>query len=88
MSNECVLIVGVRSAQAKELSRAYTHIDFSFITDQQKQTKPCSGNIDRFDRIINMTKFSSHLSHKAYRRHKGYCMVNGGLTSLKQAIEA
>ena len=87
MANECMLIVGVRSEHANMLREMYKNIDFSFITDQRKQTKP-DNDISHFDRIINMTKFSSHLSHKAYRRHKGYCMVNGGLTSLKQAIEA
>ncbi len=87
MANECMLIVGVRSEHANMLREMYKNIDFSFITDQRKQTKPVN-DISHFDRIINMTKFSSHLSHKAYRRHKGYCMVNGGLTSLKQAIEA
>ena len=87
MSNECMLIVGIRSEHANMLREMYKNIDFSFITDQRKQTKPVN-DISHFDRIINMTKFSSHLSHKAYRRHKGYCMVNGGLTSLKQAIEA
>ena len=87
MANECMLVVGVRSEHANMLREMYKNIDFSFITDQRKQTKPVN-DISHFDRIINMTKFSSHLSHKAYRRHKGYCMVNGGLTSLKQAIEA
>lgn len=87
MANECVLVVGVRSEHANMLREMYKNIDFSFITDQRKQTKPVN-DISHFDRIINMTKFSSHLSHKAYRRHKGYCMVNGGLTSLKQAIGA
>ena len=87
MANECILVVGVRSEHANMLREVYKNIDFSFITDQRKQTKPVN-DISHFDRIINMTKFSSHLSHKAYRRHKGYCMVNGGLTSLKQAIEA
>ena len=87
MANECILVVGVRSEHANMLREMYKNIDFSFITDQRKQTKPVN-DISHFDRIINMTKFSSHLSHKAYRRHKGYCMVNGGLTSLKQAIEA
>ena len=87
MANECMLIVGVRSEHANMLREMYKNIDFSFITDQRKQTKPVN-DISHFDRIINMTKFSSHLSHKAYRRHKGYCMVNGVLTSLKQAIEA
>ena len=87
MANECILVVGVRSEHANMLREMYKNIDFSFITDQRKQTKPVN-DISHFDRIINMTKFSSHLSHKAYRRHKGYCMVNGGLTSLKQAIGA
>lgn len=87
MANECMLVVGIRSEHANMLREMYKNIDFSFITDQRKQTKPVN-DISHFDRIINMTKFSSHLSHKAYRRHKGYCMVNGGLTSLKQAIEA
>ena len=87
MANECMLIVGVRSEHANMLREMYKNIDFSFITDQRKQTKPVN-DISHFDRIINMTKFPSHLNHKAYRRHKGYCMVNGGLTSLKQAIGA
>ena len=57
MANECMLVVGVRSEHANMLREMYKNIDFSFITDQRKQTKPVN-DISHFDRIINMTKFS------------------------------
>lgn len=85
MSQERVLVVGVRSEHAHKLKELLPKCDLSFITDH-KQHKPIS-NSDSYDRIFMLTKFTNHCMHKKFRSHSGYTMVSGGFSTLRKELE-
>ena len=83
-NNPRVLVIGVRSEHAHMLKEMYSNMDFSFLTDNKKHTKPIKDG--RYDKIVFMTKWTKHIQYKAYRNHPGLIMCNGGITSVKQIL--
>lgn len=83
-NNTRVLVIGVRSEHAHMLKELYSNMNFSFLTDNKKHTKPIKDG--RYDKIVFMTKWTKHIQYKAYRNHPGLTMCNGGITSVKQIL--
>ena len=52
-NNPRVLVIGVRSEHAHMLKEMYSNMDFSFLTDNKKHTKPIKDG--QYDKIVFMT---------------------------------
>ncbi len=81
-----ILVVGVRSAKAFELSKMYKgKVKFKFVTDQERSLKKVGGE---FDFILTCIKFTTHSTERLYSDHVGYIRIFGGCSSLSSTIDS
>lgn len=79
-----ITVIGLKPDQERRIEREFTALDFSFISSTAyKQTLPMPDG----DSVILMTRFVSHNQQKAVREHPGLVYVNGGLSSLREALK-
>lgn len=81
-----VLIIGLRSTFAAQFKKEYKgQIKLYFLTDQEKYSKKVCGE---FDHILACTKFINHTVEHQYKSHHSFIRIQGGYTSIKNALYA
>lgn len=85
---ERILIIGIRKEHSRMLVNEYgDRVRLDFIDDNKKQRNHVR-NIEAYDKIWNMVKFSKHTSHVAYRHHPRYLMLQGGISGIRLILNS
>lgn len=76
-----ITIIGLKPDQERRIEREFTAHDFSFVSSTSGE-KPASTG----DSVFLMTRFVSHAQQNAVRDHPRLTFINGGLSSLREAL--
>lgn len=82
-----VLVIGLRNEQSRMLRQLYQNLSIDFLGDQDRHCRGLN-HIEAYNKIVVVTKFTSHKTHNICKKHSGYQMVSGGFSSVKNVLGA
>lgn len=66
-----ILIIGLRDKETIKLTKQHPNLELTFI-DSRNITSRSLQNFNKYDHVINICKFASHVVEKICNKHKGF----------------
>lgn len=84
-----ILIIGLRKKDIDRLKNKFKNFKLSFILSD-KITSKSFNNLEKFNHVISMTKFSSHLTEYKCNQHSGYIRLlpTQGISTINSILDS
>lgn len=82
-----ILIIGLRSATSKSISKLFNNLTISYLPSDKLNGKLLY-DLEKYDYIINVTRFSKHLIHEKCKKHDGFIRLlpSQGISTVKHVL--
>lgn len=82
-----ILIIGLRSGSSNDISKLFKSLNITYLPSDKLNGKRLN-DLDNYDYVINVTRFSKHLVQHKCKHHDGFIRLlpSQGLSTVKQTL--